>query len=231
MAERSSTVFSSTDVRALTLSLTALADGTRWAEALEILASAPAARLDPDILTLNAVFDALERGGRGQDVSQLYEEAVAAGALPPPLITSGRVLDLHDLPVQVAVAAVRATISGASRQAKLDHSVAQRGLLIITGQGMHSSDSEAVVQPAVKDVLRREGVLAFAPARFVGPRKGPKQAAGQEPGMLVVPPNELRRFWDRHRLGQSGLSQAASDRGCGRDRLPAGRRSSASRSG
>ncbi|CAK0908658.1 unnamed protein product, partial [Prorocentrum cordatum] len=99
-----------------------------------------------DAGTYRIVSMALTDAGRREDAETFFADAVRQGLCPDWRILPD-LIDLHDLPVEVAKLAVRMSVRELQRDQRLN---------IITGKGKHSLREEALIRPAVLSMLQED---------------------------------------------------------------------------
>jgi pentatricopeptide repeat domain-containing protein 1 len=106
------------------------------------------ARVTPDVITYTHLIGALDLKKRHLEIAQVFEEAVSCGIFEAASSFAGDEvkIDLHSSSASVARAAVTHALE--------KHIPNGKRLQIVTGQGIHS-DGEAVVKPAIIEMLER----------------------------------------------------------------------------
>eukprot|EP00933_Yihiella_yeosuensis_P052160 TRINITY_DN50174_c0_g1_i1.p1 TRINITY_DN50174_c0_g1~~TRINITY_DN50174_c0_g1_i1.p1 ORF type:complete len:769 (+),score=153.94 TRINITY_DN50174_c0_g1_i1:91-2307(+) len=108
--------------------------------------------------------------------SSLFREAMGEGAFSP-WIRENRLLDLHDMNLEVAKVAVYTALQGVPAL-KPDDLAFKLGLKIITGRGLHSDGGVMVVGPAVQAMVSQDFELTTTNLNL-------------EQGMFRIPAEEL----------------------------------------
>ena len=113
--------------------------------------------LQPNIITWSAVISSCQQSGSLDQAIDLFLEAQSIGIYS--LWLNPATIDLHDLPLSVARAAVASVLADVSLQPRnrqyFDTSISST-LTIITGRGNRSENNEAVLRPGILAMLRSE---------------------------------------------------------------------------
>ena len=113
--------------------------------------------VQPSVITWSAVISSCEQSGSLDQAIDLFLEAQSIGIYS--LWVNPATIDLHDLPLSVARAAVASVLADVSLQPRnrqyFDTSISTT-LTIITGRGNRSDDNEAVLRPGILAMLQSE---------------------------------------------------------------------------
>ena len=137
--------------------ISACAKGAQWERALELFEEMQRRGLQPDVITWNAAISSCQQSGSLDQAIDLFLEAQSIGIYS--LWLNPATIDLHDLPLSVARAAVASVLADVSLQPRnrqyFDTSISTT-LTIITGRGNRSENNEAVLRPGILAMLRSE---------------------------------------------------------------------------
>ena len=146
------------DVKEYSMAITAWGRRKEWGHALGLLKEMQRRGLQPTVITWNAVISSCQQSGSlGHQAIDLFLEAQSIGIYS--LWLNPATIDLHDLPLSVARAAVASVLADVSLQPRnrqyFDTSILTT-LTIITGRGNRSENNEAVLRPGILAMLRSE---------------------------------------------------------------------------
>ena len=145
------------DVITWNAAISACEKGAQWERALEMFEEMQRRGLQPDVITWNAVISSCQQSGSLDQAIDLFLEAQIIGIYS--LWLNPATIDLHDLPLSVARAAVASVLADVSLQPRnrqyFDTSISTT-LTIITGRGNRSENNEAVLRPGILAMLRSE---------------------------------------------------------------------------
>lgn len=149
-----------------------------WAWAVWLLEELRAAGQRLTVAVISEALGALCLAQKLPEALALHRHAELPRCAPPRRPSEPGLLDLRELPVEVAKLAVRVALQDAASHAK------PADLLIVTGRGHHSEGlgRRALLRPAVLQLLREE--LGLAPDAV---------AVAGNPGRLRVPAAAILR--------------------------------------
>eukprot|EP00439_Symbiodinium_sp_Y106_P038194 s2427_g4.t1 len=163
------------------LHLTALCIGHQWRVAIDVLENEwPARGHLPDASTYNTCNAAVssESSKKLQKVNQYLLRCLMVDQAGLPYKPDSHVLDLHDMSLPSAKAAVRVALDE-----KCGSDVEGKALLILTGKGKHSADG-ALLQSEVAELLQDELHVQIRPTT--------------DGGGIYVPKKEVLRLRRQH---------------------------------
>ncbi|CAE8581324.1 unnamed protein product [Polarella glacialis] len=163
--------------------------GAEWRWALQVVEEMRQGHLEPDPECLRVVLLAMCEAGVGTEAlgllrSVAFEDGASDGvsggllrAWPSADGSGQKLLDLHELPVEVAMLAARAVFDDIARSGHGPD--VDEELIIVVGRGKHSDRGEALLRPALLAMLRELGLQG-------------RLAPGNS-GRVLVPIQALRR--------------------------------------
>eukprot|EP00408_Alexandrium_pacificum_P040778 CAMPEP_0171255392 /NCGR_PEP_ID=MMETSP0790-20130122/52747_1 /TAXON_ID=2925 /ORGANISM="Alexandrium catenella, Strain OF101" /LENGTH=246 /DNA_ID=CAMNT_0011723351 /DNA_START=3 /DNA_END=740 /DNA_ORIENTATION=+ len=133
------------------------ASAGRFDEALQLLDGMLGTGMTPGLSAFTTLMLMLAGAGRDKEAAEVFRRAFKAGVVT--MWISPGILELHDMPLQVA----RLAVSTALEDIREGRYPADRGLLILVGRGLRSEGGEAVLRPAIEAMLREEFGLPSHP--------------------------------------------------------------------
>jgi len=162
------------DTIAYNATISACEKGRQWQACLQLLQTLVSSSLAPDAISYRAVIEGLCSATQFDYASHLYRDAVEKKLMVH--WKQGNVLDFHDFSEAVAKTALRVVFQDISAPV-------QRNLVVVVGRGLHSDDNEAILKPALLEMLASE---------FVPPLEG--WVESRDPGAIRISAASINRW-------------------------------------
>jgi pentatricopeptide repeat protein len=152
--------------------MSACEKGGQWQHTIRLLSEMKHRGLEPTVVSHNVAISALARSGKMSAAIKLYEYAHAKGYYHHWLPSAPSEIDLHGCSSPVA----RVAVAFVLEEYRQRHRDAQTSLTVITGKGLHSEDSIAIVKPSIAAMLAEGSYVALNATEV-----------GGNPGRLEIP--------------------------------------------